>query len=52
VLLGRFRWRGPASGIATESPLGMVVTIRGGRITRSVDYFSHHDALEAVRLEE
>jgi ketosteroid isomerase-like protein len=52
VLLGRFRWRGPASGIATESPLGMVVTMRGGKIIRSVDYFSHQEALKAVGLED
>ena len=52
VLLGRFRWRGPASGIATESPLGMVFTVRGGKIIRSVDYFSQQEALEAVGLKE
>ena len=52
VLLGRFRWRGPASGIGTESPLGMVFTIRAGKIIRSVDYFSQQEALEAVGLRE
>jgi len=50
VLLGRFRWRGPASGIATESPLGMVFTLRDGKIIRSLDYFSHEEALKAVGL--
>ena len=52
VLLGRFRWRGPASGIATESPLGMVFTLRDGKIIRSLDYFSHEEALKAVGLSE
>ena len=52
VLLGQFRWRGPASGIATESPLGQVFTIRGGKIVRSMDYLSHVEALKAVGLEE
>ena len=52
ALLGRFRWRGPASGIGTESPLGMVFTIRAGKIIRSVDYFSQQEALEAVGLRE
>jgi ketosteroid isomerase-like protein len=52
VLLGRFRWRGPASGIAAESPLGMVFTIRGGKIIRSVDYVSQREALEGAGLAE
>ena len=51
VLLGRFRWRGSASGIATESPLGMVFTVRDGKIIQSVDYFSQQHALKAVGLE-
>ena len=51
VLLGKFRWRGMKSGIESESPLGMVVTMRGGKVIRSVDYFSHQEALEAVGLE-
>ena len=50
VLLGRIRWRGLASGIATESPIGMVITVRGGKIIRSMDFLSHREALEAVGL--
>jgi ketosteroid isomerase-like protein len=50
VLLGQFRWRGSTSGIASESPLGMVITVRGGKIVRSLDYLSHREALEAVGL--
>ena len=52
ALLGRFRWRGPASGVPVESPAGLVITLRGGKIIRSIDYFSHDDALKAVGLEE
>ena len=52
VLLGRIRWRGPASGIATEWPVGLVVTVRGGKIANSIDYLSHQEALEAVGLQE
>ena len=52
VLLSHFRWRGPASGIVIESPLGQVFTIRDGKIVRSMDYLSHADALKAVGLEE
>ena len=52
VLLGRFRWRGLASGVPTESPAGLVMTVRDGKIIRSMDYFSHEEALEAVGLEK
>jgi ketosteroid isomerase-like protein len=52
VLLGRIRWRGLASGIATESPFAMVITVRGGKIIRSMDYLDHAEALEAVGLSE
>ncbi|MFL5820224.1 MAG: nuclear transport factor 2 family protein [Solirubrobacteraceae bacterium] len=50
--LTHIRWRGAASGIELESPLGMVVTVRGGKIVRSVHYLSHEEALEAVGLRE
>lgn len=50
VLIGQFRWRGPASGIVTESPLGIVLTIRAGKIVKSMDYLSHEEALEAAGL--
>jgi ketosteroid isomerase-like protein len=51
VLLGRWRWRGVASGIESESPLGMVITVRDGKFIHSTDYLSHHEALEAVGLQ-
>ena len=50
MLLARFRWRGLASGIESESPLGMVITVRDGKFIHSVDYLSHQEALEAVGL--
>jgi ketosteroid isomerase-like protein len=42
------RWRGAASGIEVESPLVLVLTVRDGKVVRSVDYLSHEEALEAV----
>jgi ketosteroid isomerase-like protein len=44
------RWRVPASGIEVDSPLGQIVTVRDGKIVRSMDYLSHEEALEAVAL--
>jgi ketosteroid isomerase-like protein len=51
LLLGRIRWRGVASGAPTESPLGMVITIREGMMFKSVDYLNHDEALKAAGLE-
>jgi ketosteroid isomerase-like protein len=50
VLLGRIRWRGLASGIESESPVGMVITVRDGKIIPSLDYLSQEEALDAVGL--
>jgi ketosteroid isomerase-like protein len=52
LFLGRIRWRGVASGIVTESPFGMAITFRDGKMFHSVDYLSHAEALEAVGLSE
>jgi ketosteroid isomerase-like protein len=46
--LARIRWRGAASGVEVESPYGMVVTVRGGKIVHSIDCLSHDEALEAA----
>src|SRR6266852_6967271 len=40
VLLGRFGWRGAASGVNVESPVGMVITVRDGKMVQSIDYLS------------
>src|SRR6478752_3586805 len=52
LLLVRFQWRGVASGSEMESPVGLVMTLRDGKVIRSFDYLSHQEALEAVGLEE
>jgi ketosteroid isomerase-like protein len=52
VLLGRIRWRGAASGLETKSPFAMVITIRDGKMFRSLDYLSQEEALKVVGLEE
>jgi ketosteroid isomerase-like protein len=52
LFLGHIRWRGPTSHFESDSPLGMVITLRNGKIVHSVDYLSHGDALEAVGLRE
>src|SRR6478752_1127341 len=38
VFLGWFRWRGLRSGIESETPLGLVVTVRDAKIVQSIDY--------------
>jgi ketosteroid isomerase-like protein len=50
VVIGRGRWRGPGSGVEVESPVALVVTVRDGKLTHSIDYLSHREALEAVGL--
>jgi ketosteroid isomerase-like protein len=50
VLLGRIRWRGVASGIEIESPFGMVIAVREGKMFHSVDYLSQEETLEAAGL--
>ena len=50
LLLGHIRWRGPASGAEVEAPVGLVMTLREGKVIRSMDYLSHEEALEAVGL--
>jgi ketosteroid isomerase-like protein len=52
VLLGHIRWRGAASGVPSESPLGMVITVRDGKMFHSIDYLSHHEALKAAGVVE
>jgi ketosteroid isomerase-like protein len=50
VFLGHLHAVGRGSGIAFDTPLGMVFTLREGRITGSVDYLDHAAALESVGL--
>ena len=51
LVLGHMRSRGPASGIESQWPLGMVLTLRNGKVVRW-DYVTHQEALEAVGLRE
>lgn len=51
VHLGQMGFRGSASGVDVDSELALVITLRGGKIVRSMDFMSHHEALKAVGLE-
>jgi ketosteroid isomerase-like protein len=46
------RARGSGSGITLEQALAQVVTVRDGKAIEVRDYFSHEEALDAVRLSE
>lgn len=48
--LGKMGFRGSASGIKVDSQLALVITVRDGRIIRSMDFMSHREALQAVGL--
>jgi ketosteroid isomerase-like protein len=50
--LGQMGFRGSASGVEVDSQLALVITLRDGKIVRSMDFMSHHEALQAVRLAE
>jgi ketosteroid isomerase-like protein len=50
--LGQMGFRGSASGAKVGSQLALVITLRDGKIVRSMDFTSHHDALKAAGLEE
>ena len=52
VHLGQMGFRGAASGMKVESQLALVITLRDGKIIRSMDFTSHEEALKAVGLEE
>ena len=49
--LGQMGFRGPASGVEVDSQLALVITLHDGKIVRSMDFMSHHEALKAVGLE-
>ena len=52
VALGRFRGRGEASGVATETPFAYIVDFRNGKAIRVRSYLDHRDALEAAGLSD
>ena len=46
------RGRGKGSGIALDTPLAQVVTMRQGKVIEVRDYFSREEALDSVGLED
>jgi ketosteroid isomerase-like protein len=46
--LGQMGFRGSASGVEVDSQLALVITVRDGKIVRSMDFMSHREALKAV----
>jgi ketosteroid isomerase-like protein len=52
VVVSRDRGLGKTSGVEVEHRWGLVVTVDGGRITRTVFYPSPEEALDAVGLSE
>jgi ketosteroid isomerase-like protein len=45
-------FRGSASGVEVESQLALLITLREGKIVRSMDFMSHDEALKAAGVEE
>ncbi len=52
VVIFRVRGRGKGSGVALDTPLAQVVTMRDGTVIEARDYLSQSDALKAVGLAE
>ena len=50
VILGRVKARGKASGVALETPVAYVHTLREGKLARTQVFFDHADAIEAAGL--
>ena len=48
----RFGGHGAKSGIPMEMELAHVITMRNGKVARTVEYFDKAEALEAAGLEE
>jgi ketosteroid isomerase-like protein len=46
----RFSGHGAASGVSLEMELAHVITMRDGKVTRTVEYFDRDEALEAADL--
>jgi ketosteroid isomerase-like protein len=49
-MLGGLKGLGKGSGIPVDSPLGMVLDFRDGRILRIRGYLNHGEALRAAGL--
>ena len=51
VMLGRLRARGRASGVDLDVPIGVVWTLRDGKVVRAKTFSGQADALRAAGLE-
>jgi ketosteroid isomerase-like protein len=49
LVLGRAEGNGRDSGVTVDSPLGMVIDFRDGRISRVRSYLDHDEASHAAR---
>jgi ketosteroid isomerase-like protein len=48
LVLGRIEGRGRGSGVPVDAPLGFVVNVRGGKMSRTRGYVDHGEALRAM----
>lgn len=48
VILGRVKAKGRSSGVALETSVGYVHTLREGKLARTQVFFDHGDAIEAA----
>jgi ketosteroid isomerase-like protein len=48
VILGRASAKGKSSGVALETSVGYVHTLRDGKLARTQVFFDHADAIEAA----
>ncbi|HMD51734.1 MAG TPA: nuclear transport factor 2 family protein [Solirubrobacteraceae bacterium] len=52
LLLGRAEGMGRGSGVPIDAPLGMVVDIREGKLSRARSFLDHGEAMKAAGLTE
>jgi len=52
LVLGRIEGRGRGSGVPVDAPLGFVVDVRGGNMSRTRGYLDQAEALQSVGLAE
>ncbi len=52
LVLGRAEGRGRDTGVKVDSPLGMVIDFRDGRISRVRSYLDHGEAAHAARAHD
>jgi ketosteroid isomerase-like protein len=52
LVLGRIEGRGRGSGAPVDAPLGFVVDVRGGKMSRIRGCIDHGEALRAAGLSE